>query len=104
MMKQRLTLTGAALLLCVLMTGCGNKVAGSYKLDGHKNTLTLTRDGKFLLNTTGDSGAYTVEGKTIIVTAPMFGGAQGRISGSTLVFPESDSIVGRSFAGTWKKQ
>jgi hypothetical protein len=89
-------------MFCAITSGCGNNVAGSYQREGGKSTLTLTKSGTFLLST-GDSGAYTVEGKSIIMSVPMFGGAIGTVSGSTLIFPESKSLVGESFQGIWKK-
>lgn len=51
----------------------------------------------------GDAGTYVVEDGTVIMINPVFGAAQGRVAGSTLVFPEvgEGNLVGASFAGTW---
>lgn len=104
-MKNWARIGCAATIVCLIVSGCGKNVLGTYQRDGSKKTVTFTKDGKFLLSN-GDSGSYTVEGKTIVMTNPMFGGAKGEISGSTLVFPEvsKNNFAGASFQGTWKKQ
>jgi hypothetical protein len=103
-MKSRLKIAGVLLLVCVIISGCGSDIAGTYQHEGTKETLILTKDGKFLLE--GNSGSYSVENKTIIITTSMVGGAKGKVSGSKLVFPEvgTNEIVGFHFKGIWAKQ
>ena len=83
-------------------------VSGSYTSDAHpKETLTLTKEGKFAMTPGGGAGDYSVAGSNLIFTNPMFGGAQGSIEGNKLLFPKStrgDDFMGQTLEGTWVKQ
>ena len=95
----------ALVLSLALLASCVNDVSGTYQRPSGSMSLTLTKDGKFIFDN-GDSGTYTVEGKTIVVTNPLFGGAKGEIRGNSLYFPfkKREDFVGSSFSGKWTRK
>lgn len=86
----------------VNVSGSYTRVVGTANETGQR-TLILTSDGKFIL-TPGGAGDYSIDGATITMIAPIFGGAQGQIDGGRLVFPPGTETVTRSFSGSWEKQ
>ena len=104
MTRNIISLLAASLV--VVFASCSKSPSGTYALEGNPaKQLTLTQDGKFL-HGNGDSGTYSTEGNSVIMTNPMFGGARGEIKDGKLVFPAAGEgqFVAESFTGTWARK
>jgi hypothetical protein len=101
-----------AVLLALALCGCSpSDVSGTYQHEQDSRKLLLTKTHKLVLLDTGDNADYTIEGNSIIVTSPIFGGATREVKGKTLVFPAviskglfDVSEVAKSLQGTWTRQ
>ena len=102
MLKPMKLVTAFAALL-VLLSACSvGDVSGTYTNESHKSQLRLTKDKKIIAF--DGAGEYSIEGSKIIIIIPMMGVAEGAVSGTKLVFPESNNEVGGALQRTWVKQ
>jgi hypothetical protein len=79
-------------------------VSGNYRHEANPDwEMDLLKNGKGYINSNvTDSFDYTFEKNTVYVSH-MVGAAKGTIDGKTITFPQSNDIVGMSFAGKWVK-
>lgn len=101
-MKSKLQFIVIAAITLTSIIGCSSgDISGTYSGPDGSETMTLTKDGKFI-HPRG-SGEYSVEDGNVIIAVPMVGGTKGKIDGDTLVFSDQESRVGRELSGTWTK-
>lgn len=107
-MKQILMTACLFMFAATLITGCkgstSRSIAGTYRKEESKRTLTLTSKNTFELST-GGTGSYKIDGNRIRMENPNFTGFSGEIRGNHLVFPNasSEDIFGQSFEGWWTR-
>lgn len=101
-MKYTLKIIAVAFFSIISLFGCsGGDVSGTYHNAKGSDTITLTKDGKFIAS--GGAGEYTVENGEVIISIPMVGGTKATIDGNKLIISDEKSVVGQHISGTWTK-
>jgi len=101
-MKHTIKIAAVVLLAITSLFGCSDSdVSGTYRNANGSDTITLTKDGKFVAS--GGAGEYTVENGEVIISIPMVGGTKAKIDGNKLIVSDKKSAVGKHISGTWIK-